>query len=130
MEAAEKAQQFLAGMNLEDFTTDEKTAFTVVRALEIIGEASSRLPEDVRDLYSRVPWRIMTDMRNILIHNYDDTDLKIVWRTVVDDIPSLIALWKERRKCAGSCAGVPRQAEDRTPHSGSRANFVGGHASQ
>ena len=92
VEAGEKAQQFLAGMNLEDFTTDGKTAFAVVRALEIIGEASSRLPQDGRDLYPRVPWRIMTDMRNILIHNYDDTDLEIVWRTVVDDIPSLIAL--------------------------------------
>ena len=57
--AATKAQAFVTGMSYETFATDEKTAFAVVRALEIVGEAAKRIPQEVRDQNPEVPWRSM-----------------------------------------------------------------------
>lgn len=52
----------------EQFAADEKTAFAVVRCLEILGEAARKIPESIRTRYPQVPWREMTGMRDILIH--------------------------------------------------------------
>jgi uncharacterized protein with HEPN domain len=88
--AAGKAMSFLGGMTLAEFTADEKTAFAVVRALEILGEASKRIPSDVRDKYPAVPWRAMAGIRDKLIHDYVNVNLEVVWKTVTEDLPSLI----------------------------------------
>ena len=59
------------------------------RALEIIGEATKRLPLDVRERYPEVPWRGMAGMRDRIIHGYDMVDLQIVWDVVKRDIPQI-----------------------------------------
>lgn len=89
-EAAAKATAFLNGMSLAEFTTDEKTAFAVVRALEILGEAAKRIPVDVRDRYPAVPWRSMAGIRDKLIHDYVNVNLEVVWKTVTEDLPALV----------------------------------------
>ena len=61
----------------------------VVRSLEIIGEASKRVPRDVRDATPSVQWRAMAGMRDRLIHDYFGVDLDIVWRVLQRNIPSL-----------------------------------------
>ncbi|MBI2803471.1 MAG: DUF86 domain-containing protein [Planctomycetes bacterium] len=76
--AARKAQEFAAGMKFEDFVADEKTAFAVVRALEIIGEATKRVPQEVRDKGPEIPWRSMAGIRDKLIHDYVSVNLEIV----------------------------------------------------
>lgn len=58
---------------------------------EIIGEAARRLSPEARNLFPEIPWKLVTAMRNILIHDYDDVDLNIVWNTVQRDIPPLIS---------------------------------------
>jgi uncharacterized protein with HEPN domain len=78
-------------MDYSDFTDDAKTVFATIRALEVMGEAANRISADVQRLYPEVPWRNMINMRNRLIHNYDEVDLYTVWETVVDDVPQLIA---------------------------------------
>jgi uncharacterized protein with HEPN domain len=88
--AARKAQAFVAGMSYEAFATDEKTAFAVVRALEIIGEAAKRVPQDVRDKCPQTPWRSMSGIRDKLIHDYISVNLEIVWKTVAEDLPVLL----------------------------------------
>ena len=88
--AGVKAQAFAAGLSLEEFRGDDKTAFAVVRALEIVGEAAKRIPQDVRDANPDVPWRAMAGIRDKLIHDYTSVNLEVVWKTVRDDLPGLV----------------------------------------
>lgn len=76
-EAAAKARQFVAGMTFEQFAAEEKTAFAVVRCLEIIGEAARKIPEPVRARYPQFPWREMAGMRDVLIHDYMDVNYRV-----------------------------------------------------
>ena len=88
--AAMKAQAFVTGMGYDVFAADEKTVFAVVRALEIVGEAARRIPQEVRDRHPEVPWRSMSGIRDKLIHDYTSVNLEIVWKTVMDDLPALV----------------------------------------
>jgi len=88
-DAAVKAQQFVAGMDYAAFAADEKTVYAVVRALEIIGEAAKRIPQEVRDQSPTIPWRAMAGIRDKLIHDYTSVNLQVVWQTVVEDLPGL-----------------------------------------
>lgn len=88
--SAVKAQAFVAGMSYDTFTADEKTVFAVVRALEIIGEAAKRIPNAMRDQYPEIPWRAMAGIRDKLIHDYVSVNLAVVWKTVEEDLPSLV----------------------------------------
>ncbi len=91
LDASDKAMGFVRGMTYEEFTDDERTAFAVIRALEILGEAARHIPESMRRAYPDVPWQAAADMRNKLIHEYMQVSLPVVWKTVVRDLPSLSA---------------------------------------
>jgi uncharacterized protein with HEPN domain len=84
-----KIEQFTIGIAYEEFVRDDKTVFAVVRALEIIGEATKHIPTEVRQRQPNLPWRNMAGMRDKLIHDYLDVDLDIVWKTATELIPSL-----------------------------------------
>ena len=77
------------GLDESRFFDDEtlKRAFT--RSLEIIGEASKRIPQAFRDKYPAIPWREMTGMRDRLIHQYSGVNYLVVWETITLDIPDL-----------------------------------------
>jgi len=85
--AIEKAESFVEGMEYEVFKSDDKTVFAVLKALEIVGEASKNIPSRVRQKYSEVPWREMTGMRDKLSHDYLGVDLWRVFSTVKEDLP-------------------------------------------
>ena len=89
--AALNAQRFVHGMEYDSFASDEKTVYAVLRALEIIGEATKRLPQAVRDRAPAIPWRLMAGTRDKLIHDYVTVDLENVWHTVQTDLPFLDA---------------------------------------
>ncbi len=89
LDALEKAERFVAGMDYATFAHDDKTVFAVVRALEVIGEASRGLPEAVRTRHPSIPGRSIAGTRDRLIHRYFGVDLEVVWRTVQEDLPLL-----------------------------------------
>ena len=80
---------FIEGMDFEDFIKDKKTIYSVVRAIEIIGEANKNVPEQIRKKYPDVPWKKMAGMRDRLVHGYFGVDLEILWSTAKEDVPQL-----------------------------------------
>ncbi|MGD8626658.1 MAG: DUF86 domain-containing protein [Anaerolineae bacterium] len=90
--AARRAIEFLADLTWEEFAASDLHQNAVVRTLEIIGEAASRVSQDTRDAHPNIPWPQMIGMRHRLIHEYFHVDLATVWDTVKNDLPPLIAL--------------------------------------
>ncbi|GAH81135.1 unnamed protein product, partial [marine sediment metagenome] len=82
LEAAKLALTYVAIKTKEDFLKDIQCQDAVIRRLEIIGEAAGRISEETRNAFPRLPWSEMVGMRNIMIHDYDDVDIAIVWETV------------------------------------------------
>jgi len=89
IDAIDKTQKFTEGLTYDIFMEDAKTAFAVVRALEIIGEAVKNIPEFLRAKYPEIPWKEMAGMRDKLIHEYFGVKYEIVWDTVKIEIPDL-----------------------------------------
>jgi len=89
LERLDRIERFVQGMDLEGFLEDLKTSDSVVRNLEVIGEAASRLPRDYRDAHPGVPWHQVTGLRNRIVHAYFDVDLEIVWSIVETELPRL-----------------------------------------
>ena len=84
-----KLEILVEDLPYQEFETDFRTNFAVVRALEIVGEAAKRLPMSLREQYPAIPWRGMAGMRDRIIHGYDTVDLQIVWDVVKQDIPEI-----------------------------------------
>ena len=97
VDAMEKAESFISGMDFQTFSDDDKTHFAVVRALEVIGEAVKHVPDHVKKKYPQVPWRDIAGMRDKLIHEYFGVKLKVVWNTVKSEIPELKPVFKKIR---------------------------------
>jgi len=92
LEALGAIEAYVRGMTYDAFLVDRRTIDAVVRNLEVIGEAARHIPPDVRDRFPDVAWADMSDMRNVLIHQYFGVDLPIVWKTVQSDLPPLAPL--------------------------------------
>jgi len=95
IEAIDKIGRYVHGLGFEEWQKDEKTIDAVIRNIEIIGEAASHLPLEIQEQYQDIPWVMMKGIRNILAHEYFGIDLKIIWKTVKEDLPTLKKLLKK-----------------------------------
>jgi uncharacterized protein with HEPN domain len=90
LDAARETQSFISGRERSDLDGSRMLALSLVKDIEIIGEAAARVSSETRDACPGIPWLDIVTMRNRLIHAYFDIDLDIVWDTVKRDIPPLI----------------------------------------
>jgi uncharacterized protein with HEPN domain len=89
LNAIQEVEEFTRGMNFNTFLKDKKTINAVIRSLEVMGEAAKRIPEDVKEQYSDIPWKRMAGMRDKLIHEYSGVDLEIVWLVIKEEVPPI-----------------------------------------
>jgi uncharacterized protein with HEPN domain len=92
IEAAETVANFIAGRDRAALDQDRMLLFALVRAIEILGEAASKVSAQTRQAAPGVPWSQITAMRNRLIHAYFDIDRDILWKTAGEEIPLLRSL--------------------------------------
>lgn len=99
---SEKVLSYVEGLSQDEFIESGLTYDAVLRNLELIGEAATHIPEEVRDRHSEIPWRMIVATRNRLIHAYLGIDNDTVWSIIRDDIPQLLS---SLRKIAENAAG-------------------------
>ena len=91
LDAVREAVAFSEGRSRSDLDKNRMLSLSLVRLLEIIGEASRGISEEIRLAHPEIAWKKMTGMRDRLIHGYFDVNLDVVWETVTQDLPPLIA---------------------------------------
>ncbi len=91
LEACRSVSRFVAGRQRSDLDGDEMLRFALMRAIEIIGEAASKVTPETRQETPMLPWREAVGIRNRLVHAYFDVDLDILWKTATTAIPGLAA---------------------------------------
>jgi uncharacterized protein with HEPN domain len=89
LDAANEALEFVRDQQRSDLDTDRKLVLSLIKELEIIGEAAGQVSAEIRTQYDAIPWQDISGMRNRLIHAYFDIDLDVVWTTVTTDLPLL-----------------------------------------
>lgn len=93
--SAVNIQDYILGMTQEQFLEDKKTRDAVVRNLEIIGEATNKIPQHIRDKHAKIPWHEIIAMRNKLAHEYFGIDFEILWQTLHEDLAPLVSAVQE-----------------------------------
>ncbi|MDN6321499.1 MAG: HepT-like ribonuclease domain-containing protein [Halomonas sp.] len=86
----EKVLSYTEGLDQIAFLNDDLTYDATLRNLELIGEAATRIPDEVRQRYPEVPWRLIIATRNRLIHAYLGIDEDTVWSIIQDNVPELL----------------------------------------
>lgn len=95
------AVQFTTGFDYETFVADPRTVYAVTRCLEIISEASRRLPDDLKARHPSIAWKDMAGAGNIYRHDYEDVAAQHVWDAVQIDLPPLRAVIEQELAVLG-----------------------------
>ena len=90
LDNAKEAVDLVRDKTRADLDQNRMLELSLVRLVEIVGEAAARITSDFQDQCPEIPWREVVAMRNRLVHGYDEVDLDILWDTVKDDLPPLI----------------------------------------
>lgn len=89
LDEVSNVEDFLFGIEKDDFLKDKKTRNAVVRSLEVIGEVVNNLSGEIKEKSPELPWQDIKDMRNKLIHEYFGVDMELVWLVAKKDVPKL-----------------------------------------
>jgi len=89
LDATFDIEKFTEDISKEKFYENKEKQYAVLRALEIIGEATKNLSRELKAKYSEVPWKDIAGMRDKLIHEYFGVNLELVWETIKSKLPEL-----------------------------------------
>lgn len=92
LDAAHEAQAFIHGQTRPDLDQNRMLVLSLLKLIEIIGEAAANISSESRTQHPQIPWTLIIGMRNRLVHGYFDVDLDRVWDTVTHDLPELIVM--------------------------------------
>ena len=90
LDHAREAVEMVKGKTRADLDADRQLNLSLVRLVEVVGEAAGRIPDDFRARYPQVPWRQIVGMRHRMIHDYDVIDFDILWAVLQQDLRPLI----------------------------------------
>ena len=90
--AARDVVDFARDRTRDDLEADRQLVLSLVKSIEIIGEAAARISQETREAHPDIPWPKIIAMRNRLVHAYFEINLRRVWEVVQNDVPDLIAL--------------------------------------
>jgi len=90
LDASKEVVEFTKGRSRAELDSDRKLNLSLVRLLEVIGEAARGMSDEFRTQHAELPWKKMVGMRDRLIHGYYDVDLDVVWETATEDLPGLV----------------------------------------
>jgi uncharacterized protein with HEPN domain len=89
LENIKLARSFVAGATFGEFQSDRRTSYAVLRCLEIISEASRKLPTDLKTRHPNIAWTDMAGAGSVYRHQYNDVQDDLVWKTVQEDLEPL-----------------------------------------
>jgi uncharacterized protein with HEPN domain len=89
LKCIEHIQSYTGGLSFEQFSSHFMTVEACLYNIQVIGEAVSNLPEDIKENNPQIPWPLIKGMRNRLIHEYFGTDLQLVWNVIENEMPAL-----------------------------------------
>jgi uncharacterized protein with HEPN domain len=89
LENIKLARSFVDGLSLDDFRADRRSSYAVVRCLEIISEASRKLPADLKERHPKIPWKEIAGAGSVYRHHYVGVRDELVWKTVQEDLEAL-----------------------------------------
>ena len=92
---SQKVLSYTEGLDQEAFIADERTYDATLRNLELIGEAATHIPNEVREAHPRIQWRDIIGTRNRVAHGYLGIDDDVVWDIIQTDIPNLLSALRE-----------------------------------
>lgn len=104
LDYASEAVEMVQGRRRDDLKRDRMLQHALVRVVEIVGEAATRVSEEGQQRFPSIPWQYARGMRNRLVHGYDRIDLDVLWDTVQHDLPPLIV---ELRRILGNPPDPP-----------------------
>jgi uncharacterized protein with HEPN domain len=91
LDHAREAVSLVARKERGDLDTDRVLQLALVRLIEIVGEAARQVSDETQTRHPQIPWPQVISTRNRLVHGYDFVDHDILWETITDDLPALIA---------------------------------------
>jgi uncharacterized protein with HEPN domain len=89
LDAIDEVEAFVEGCNFGQFVTNSMMFSACLHKLEVIGEASNRLTQDLQDASNEIPWRSINGLRNMIAHEYFGIDQQTIWNIIQSDLPTL-----------------------------------------
>ena len=99
LESIANIRSFTEGMSFDAFAADKKSVRAVAYEFAVIGEAARNVPAEVQQRHPEIPWGEMQGMRNVVIHQYNRVNVKVLWDTLTHDLPPLVPLLRDILEC-------------------------------